>query len=144
MTEITTTDLLEIVTYKAQLVEVPTTESSREVFRILGFTEEWIHGLSSLEFEVIHHSTKATDYIATFRYGKDSGQTAATWTVIGDKTHFEAIYALSEDEMEDEFGPGDYSCSVHTCMVLSWDGPTNVNNKLCDKMPKLNDILELL
>jgi len=138
------TQTLTITSYKAKLAEVPTTEFSHEVFRILGFTDQWIHGLAGLEFEVIHHSTKVTDYIAMFRFGKDAGRTTTTWTVAGDRTSFEAVYAYSEDEMEAEFGPGDYSCSAHTAKVLSWEGPTNVNSQLCDKMPRLSDILELL
>lgn len=137
---------IQITSREAHFTDVATTPFTEEVFRILGFTQEACDDLRDLQLACTKHSDTSTQYEANWRVAKDAGWVAASWTVRRDNTtSVEVTYQLSEDEMEDMFGDGDYSCTSHAEPVLDWEGTTTTSvGKLNPEMPMLAQILEKL
>ncbi len=132
-----------IITLQATLIEAPTRSSTVAVFDFFGFTTEACWNLRELELTYTNHSDKSQEYEAEWRVSEDGGWLKASWRTIGDKTFCSVIYKYSEDDMEQVFGRGDYSCSQHWDSLLTWEGSSNINREPNPDIPKLDDILKL-
>lgn len=133
----------EIQSFAAQMVETPTSPATVETFNILGFTPEIADDLKDIELTCTRHSDKSSEYTATWQEAEDCGWIEASWRIIKDTTTCEVIYKYSEDDMEEEFGPGDYSCSDYSINILTWTGKTNSQTEtLNPELPTYDIILE--
>jgi hypothetical protein len=109
--------------------KVATNESTQETFKILGFDSEYVDELHDLELSRFDHSNKSTEYYAEWRVSKDGGRIKATWISKNSQTCLRAIYIFSIEEHEKAFGPGDYSCSEHSYILLNATFPNEEAGK---------------